>query len=269
MIDIILATVILLGCVTGNLLANNRQRKAQHNRQIRAIEQAQKLLDLVNLLQQHRGMTGAYLNGQHQYQIQLKQLANQATQIQAELTKIDLIQQLPNWSQAANRLKTLLNTEQHDASDSFNQHSFVIAGVLDLVWQLSEHYQLTTSQQKSLRLQADQALRRLPNLIELLAQMRGLSTLTASKGYCSSAFRLRLVYLADQIHTLFDPSSESAGPAQSFLNLVNQQVIQSEQIKIEPDQLFAAASEAIDLYLNQARALLDSMTTLKHHYGQV
>lgn len=263
MIEFALAMIILLGCVIGSVLAHRRQHAAQKKVQSQAIEHAQKLLDLVNILQQHRGMTGAYLSGQQQYLVQLQTLASQAQHLQAILTKAALIQQLPNWPASERALKTLVKTQQTNAGDSFSQHSQVIANVLDLVWQLSEHYMLSTSQEQLLRQQADQALRRLPSLIELLAQMRGLSTLTASQGYCSSAFRLRLVYLSDQVQALFGQISEPAIPAQSFLNLVEKQVIQSDRIQIAPDQLFAAASEAIDLYLNQARTLLNAMTNAK------
>lgn len=257
MLYLTIPMLLVLGLLSGYLYRQYRIRQRQQQERAEAIAWLQLLLDLLMLLQQRRGLMGAYLNGQSQLQSKLTDIAHQASVYQKRLNASPL----PNikgdkWRLLNNRISELLEQRFQDSNDSFNAHSQLFAVILDHIWCVAERYQLTTDKDRASRKEADQALRRLPNVAELLAQMRGLSTMTASRGYCSSAFRLRLIYLTEQVQLLAQQTSLSTEPAKDFLQLVDQEVINNERIQISPDQLFASATEAIETYLSQSRGIL-------------
>jgi len=164
-----------------------------------------------------------------------------------------------NWHELDSAVSDLLAQQFDSAVISFEAHSRLFSHILNHIWCVAERYQLMTDRNTEKRCQAEQALRRLPGVAELLGQMRALSIMMASRGYCSAAFRLRLIYLAEQVEQMAAQTSLSAQPAAGFLQLVEKEVIEQRQISIEPDKLFASATKAIDAYLSHSQVLIQRL----------
>lgn len=260
LILILLPIMFVTGLLAGYLYRQYRIKQKQQKERMLAIQWIQLLLDLMVLLQQRRGLMGAYLNGQSQFQGKLTEISQQAAVYQKRLNNSALPSvKGDKWRLVNQQLTDLLHKDFQDSGDSFATHSQFFATVLDHIWCVAERYQLTTDADKKSRKQADQALRRLPGVVELLGQMRGLSTMTASQGYCSSSFRLRLIYLAEQVQSVAGKTSLSTEPAHDFLQLVEKEVLSNERVNVSPDKLFASATEAIDIYLGQSKAILSRL----------
>lgn len=64
---------------------------------------------------------------------------------------------------------------------------------------------------------------------------------------------------AEQVQSVAGKTSLSIEPAHDFLQMVEEEVLSNERVVVSPDQLFASATEAIDIYLGQSKAILSRL----------
>lgn len=223
---------------------------------------------LVEHLPQHRGMANAFLKGDVSFQEKI--LALQKV-IEEDFVELGRIAALPfsvfevSIFQAINKdwLYIKNNVFNLDAETSFSQHSLLISRLLDQIEDTCELTSLYESSDNKLLIKA--LASDLPRLTESLGQARGLGAGVAAQASCSLAEQLKLKFLVTKCDKIFEEtlgpllnSSDKAISAhdgvfraclekgRGFVATVRNELIETQEIRIEPAQYYTNATQAIE-----------------------
>lgn len=223
------------------------------------------LLLLITQLQQHRGMSTAWLAGD----------AGFAGRLQAKQAEIDAL--LPGLLQAgrreagyaapcftgnelslfAFRWRSLVESLAGKKPDeSIAEHSALIAEALDWLSALGEaRLDPAAPSAEALGLARNYA-HRLPALAECLGQARALGSGVAARHGCAPVPRVRLVFLVGRAETLLEQAAgasdggrvtaQARAAVRDLAQTVRSRLLQGDGIDLPPQAYFAQASQAID-----------------------
>ncbi len=260
---------------------------ARHQIRQQGLDLCKVLLELIQNLQQHRGATLAVLGGDHFFETRiqalephilkaLRTLDRQSTQF---LDPLDWRRLYSEWFTVHRQWR------QDSAIHNFELHTHLIQEVQKQLWAVatrSGHADQDLNQQQAARL----TLQDLPQLMEHVAQFRGLATHAAAGGVCDPEFRVRLEYLNREISRQFQ-SLEQAMIHQETLDTrlgrqhpllfdslerwgklhrrIEVEILAVEVVQTSPDALFAEVSLLISnlygLTLTGVRQLRTSLDT--------
>lgn len=244
------------------LVARNR-KQLRSERQLLGLRWLSSLRVVLTHIQQHRGLTNGYLNGNFHSAVDIDQLQNKVSRNFAEMTAIDNSIEdnelwggiTQHWARLAGKYKKI------ERENNLHQHNQLIKNVLYLIDDLAQSCDLLllkNRQNKPLHLY----WRELLAAAEYIGQARAIGTGVAAAGHCDRISRGRLNYLCRQIeeHTrllwLEIGSSDSAPEEISRLIVcINNQVL-CEAPTIKPDDYFILATSAIDSLLDQFDQLI-------------
>ncbi|MBY4675253.1 hypothetical protein [Marinobacterium arenosum] len=230
---------VLTWVIVGWLLAarwhalNIARRRRQQVKQ--GIEQLALLLELVQLLQRHRGLclNEAAVGGAEQ-----RSLATQIDQHWRELSgngypgdRQRLAQQAHHWQQL-----------RPGHADSFQQHCRLIDQLLHELTVVADNSTLTAMTDQAASRQLWDNLLYRPYYAEALGRIRGLGSLAARTGHCSARLRVQLQYLGRELACYQLADSRS----QQVLALLNEQILRPTTIDMEAQRFFAQMSAFID-----------------------
>ncbi|MBD1390431.1 nitrate- and nitrite sensing domain-containing protein [Neiella sp. HB171785] len=243
---VVLAVSALLAVVVW--FSNYRIRQQTNMRYQQGIDWLQQLRELLTAVQQHRGLTNGYLNGDESAKIRIAELQRQIGQAIAKLN-----QQGP-WIQRSERWKSIqdhwarlsTNYINHQASYALEQHNRLVLNVLHLIEDCAEQHHL-----QELQLAANQPAEELWKSTlfnaEYIGQARALGTGVAASAHCSSVERIRLKYLHSKLeeYQLSVATSQIKGKLSPLLSSIETNVMVSHP-SIQPSAYFALATEALD-----------------------
>ncbi|HEX5392477.1 MAG TPA: nitrate- and nitrite sensing domain-containing protein [Rhodocyclaceae bacterium] len=224
------------------------------------------LLRLIGHVQQHRGMSSAWLAGDQSF----------AQRLIAKRTEIDALFQ-PLQEAALEELKqaspcltpnelSLFRFKWRSLTDglanmsvekSIADHSQLIATALDWLDAVGDaRVALSLSGRLPTGLVKNYA-HRLPALTECLGQARAIGSGVAAKGTCSAVARVRLMFLVSRAESLLDQAcGVNEGPAndadkarvavKSLAQLIRERMLTSDHVDVTTDSYFAQATRAIE-----------------------
>lgn len=175
------------------------------------------LYPLIIAVQQHRGATLALLGGNTGFQN--KQLALQA-EIEQRIAALEIINnryQKPlsdsTLAKIADEWAAVIHNCQYDhAVEIFELHCFFIEQLMELIWQLTvraDYFSIVGTDPQSPgvsgnglddRLLVQVILRDFPQLVEMVARIRGLAAHTAATRHCDAEYRERLTFWLRSVH---------------------------------------------------------------------
>lgn len=233
----------------------------------RLLVDCEHMLRLAHALQQHRGMSAAWLAGDSAFDAPMRSkrrdvahaidaLAPFAASGQADddpgFSRYELSLLATQWSELCAELDGV--GERPDADENITRHSLLVSHVLD--W-------LATTGERRIAPHLDVAaaglvrtwLVTLPMLGEQLGQARALGSGAAARGRCSPAERMRLMFLASRAESLMhqaiaeSPRLPGALPAtERVVRLIG--VLRGDMLGtsavLSAEAWFAEATEAID-----------------------
>lgn len=262
---IILAVCICL-LLSALALQDAKQKRLKRERQLHGLEILQSGLDLMIAVQQHRGMSVAWRNGDSSFSAKLvtkkDEIARMFSTIRplvsntAELAPDQLrLQEIEKkWAQLSRQIEAL------SPDQCFTEHTALVRIVIHLIGDMGEHLGLLDGDGSELAKLSNILLMRVPLLLESIGQARALGSGYAAQGQVGAVGRIRLDFLASRILecrqalSLLDASSlNTTGVAtikiESLMQTLQQQFIQSEQVSISSESFFRTATEAIDACL--------------------
>lgn len=244
------------------------------------------LKTLLDDLQQHRGMTNAYLSGDQSFE---EAMAIKTTQIESEINQIDRINTRvgsvlkieKRWNEVKSMWSSLQNSSNRlSAEETYYEHNAIIEKIILLMNQVGytsnlfldtklENYHLVESYMK------------IPIMTERIGQTRGYGvgyvakqTRTAEEKETLLKLSILIQSTIEEINTTVNsvlteniPNKQAinsyldkaVAETQFFLDTVNQDVLAAEVVKITPNHYFQLATSAIDssfkLYEMEAQAL--------------
>jgi hypothetical protein len=260
----LLTGIGLLVLLLTALLCLEIQRRSQRCEQRRnGLQAVQQGISLMTVVQQHRGISAALLNGDQAFAP--RQIAKQA-EIDAALSALNLtIQADRALASSREDLKSLsedwaglrTGVRNLDPTLSFIQHTDLVRRVLHFIGDIGERAGLLEVRDRRVAKLLETLLLRLPLLVETVGQVRAMGTGFAAKGRCGAVGRIRLTFMGRRIDdclSQIDPSlkdlgQDSQAKVKVLLDLLTSRIIAAEHIDIAPERYYQVSTEAIDACL--------------------
>ncbi len=278
MLTLTLLSVVLFFISVAWLRAVVVQRRFSAQRQAGLLIIRQ-LLQLLESIPQHRGMSNALLQGNSAFkekcQAHQKKIGRQLQKISSDYPEFSsspaYLEVKAGWHKITENLSSLT------APESFTLHTEVISTLLDLISDTGSQCKLDNSDDKQLHGLLAIGINILPFVTEVLGQARGIGTGAATQARLSIQNRSKLNYLHQKATLVCDETTailESQKIDKSmldftqcqqsialFLSALNREFLSTKKIVIKPDHYFAIASDAIGLSFKQLHALMKQLSS--------
>lgn len=222
------------------------------------IEYIKSLRSFLALLQQHRGLTTGYLNGNHSVAVEIASLNHRIDWVLDDIYANRLwVRDNVKWSSMVDHWERLaLAYLQTDAENNFKQHNILIANLLYLIEDVADAHHLARMGGGSL----DTDWRYLLSIAEYIGQARALGTGVAAKGECSSVMRIQLNHLRNKIAGSIEVAwpEKSRAEIKNLLECIESQLI-IEKPCISATDYFVLATRCIDHVLEQFDRQIDNL----------
>lgn len=246
----------------------------------RILADCELLLQLVHALQQHRGMSAAWLAGDHSFDAPMRAkrrdvlhaieaLASFAASESAggspSLTPYELALLGTQWKELCDELDGA--GERPGADENITRHSLLVSHVLAWLAATGERHLAPRVDASGSGLLRTWVVT-LPALGEQLGQARAIGSGAAARGRCSPAERMRLTFLASRAESLMhqaiaeSPRLPGALPATErvvrLLGMLRGDLL-GEQVDMSAEAYFAEATAAVDAvyaWMNTCEAAL-------------
>ena len=222
------------------------------------IEYIKLLRGLLTFVQQHRGLTTGFINGNVGARPEIENIALKIKRVMIELDQAGYwIRGNVKWSSLVDHWTRLgLSYLQGDADNNFKQHNILIANLLYLIDDVADAHHLSKITGDAM----DTDWRYLLSIAEYIGQARALGTGVAAKGECSSVLRIQLNHLRNKIASSVDSSwpDKSRVEIQQLLRCIETELI-IERPSIQAVDYFTLASRCIEHVLDQFDRQIDRL----------
>ncbi|MFW1676869.1 hypothetical protein ACFVYJ_03695 [Pontibacter sp. JAM-7] len=248
MIEIAIVTLLCSLFIGLHLFSRHKSRlRLQAQTQI-GITQLTAVLDLIQQLQRHRGLCASLSDDNRMEQQQLSREIDrlwQPLQVADYCGKPSRVRiQHQHWQQI-----------RQNPENSFMPHSELIEKLLHELTEIADYCALTAENSLFDQEALWQNLIRRPHHAESLARLRGLGAKSAREGRCQASVRVQLQYLLQQMKS--DPIAN--GKQMETERLVSEQILQPDQISIDPGMYFSQLSRLIDEQIQITRTHLQQL----------
>ena len=259
---------------------------ARYLHYLRTLTIVRHLVPVIIASQQHRGANLAYLEGDQSYKEKVAELQNQ---IDYRLTTLQLINQelskpvlKPEVIQLLQEWHNVKSWSNGPALENFNLHSHFVEQLMQLVWRVTERSNYffmdpalpgsTSGQFPEHELSNGGLLIRFilnetPQLIELIAKIRGIATHASVLGVCDADHASMLGYLLTQLNQKKERFRDLSKQLQQYAirdlpqlmdiqmqdskivqlaQIVKDQIIQSDRIQLGSQDIFTMATSIIN-----------------------
>ncbi|MDH5572948.1 MAG: methyl-accepting chemotaxis protein [Gammaproteobacteria bacterium] len=225
-------------------------------------------------IQQHRGMTAAYINGASEFKDRIMQKRTIVDQKMAELQKVD--SELAKQLGLSNAFSSLdqqwqaikANSMQISSAEAIKAHSTLISSMLTLMSNVADASEITLDPELDSYYMGDALVAGLPNLLENMGQARAVGSGVAAKGsFTDQKVYVKLAVLANNIQLyagklnkglqaafqnneaiakhLGNQVTENVTAIDKIQNLLHKDLLDVDTITINSDSVFDTATTAI------------------------
>jgi hypothetical protein len=260
------AAIVLAGFAAWTTLAG--ARTAARATPDEALATCRLLLGLLRNLQQHRGMSSAWLAGDASFETRMQDRRREVSALLGRLEQACALEQkrpCPCPSRAAveafrQRWNDLTRgLSGHSVEDSIARHSFLIASLLEWLSAYGEARLSPLLGAGSSAVLARNFAFRLPAVTEALGQARAIGSSVAARKGCPPVARVRLMFLVARAEALVgQAASGAAGNSErrardsaarrvgEMARVVRSEMLMSAGVSVTADEYFALATESID-----------------------
>ena len=254
---ILFSTIIFLFFYLNHLHAN----KANKKRQLQGLSMLKKFRLLLTSIQQHRGLSMAYLNGDDTLLKRIKPLEKMINQTIGEinLEKEWLKDNLMWMGINEHWLRILMNYTKYENEYNFRQHCNLIMNLLILIEDCAVQHQLQelfSNKNKSTNFLWSQLL----ITAEHIGQVRAIGTSIAASKSSSSVQRIQLDYLQNCINEFSAKPNHQLDTTLivKFLNTINNEILTSPP-NMSAEEFFNLATSVIDVLLAKSDNYLNDL----------
>ena len=213
---------------------------------------------LLTHVQQHRGLTTGFLNGNQDAKAEIQALQHK---IRKEIVEVN---NLGVWVQANEKWRSILDhwsrLSSHYASgeamNNLKQHNQLIANILYFIENIADAHHLDSKAPAAFAHQ----WRSLLFIAESIGQARALGTGVVAKGECSSVLRIQLNHLRNKIasHTGEYLSPQACAEIEQLLHCIETDVV-IDQPTISPKAYFQLATRSLERVMEQFDQYIDGL----------
>lgn len=254
--------IVLLAFPLGFLLflmaSLNRKKRYATLQFTQGIEYIKLLRSLLTFVQQHRGLTTGFINGNLAVKTEIGALAIKIKRTMADLDSAgSWMRDNIKWSSLVDHWTRLgMIYLQGDTDKNFKQHNIFIANLLYLIDDVADVHHLSKITGDAM----DTDWRYLLSIAEYIGQARALGTGVAAKGECSSVLRIQLNHLRNKIASSVDSSwpDKSRSEIQQLLRCIETQLV-VDRPSIQAGDYFTLATRCIEHVLDQFDRQIDRL----------
>lgn len=279
--EIYVVTIIIILCLA--ILIRIARSKSVNKNQTAGLANIVKIKSLVSLVQQHRGMSSAWLNGDLSKLSNLQKIEQHIAQICTDINNTDIGQFNARWGGFRDHWSRLnQKAGDRDIANNFKQHTKMIENLLYLLEDEAERAQLNATSLPELP-NIGFVWRELVSTAESVGQSRAIGTGVATAKRCTSVDKIRLSFLEKHIkstsHNILTKLSNldqysahhsnllkaAQAKMQELIETIENELIQASPITIDQNIYFNLASDTMqsldnifDSQVDQVRASLGS-----------
>ncbi|XPF94354.1 hypothetical protein ACM9HF_20455 [Colwellia sp. RE-S-Sl-9] len=244
--------------------------------QLLGISYITQLKPLISLVQQHRGLSSAWLNGDITVKPKITSLQKQIANMIKDLKKTELHTN-ERWVSFNDHWQRLLNLKtKPSVANSFEQHCLLVKNLSYLLEDTSETYLLTAEYCNGFP-NIGYTWRELIISTENIGQARAIGTSVCVQKVCSSVDKIRLNfltenmkkittntlhklhYLSDEVDQHDDYINAATLKMEDFTQVISNDLVNSPTIAIDHQRYFALATSTIaafdDIFYHQVEQL--------------
>lgn len=272
--------IIITGSVIFMLAAvffvkQSKVNKSKKMQQLGLVYIAQ-IKQVITLVQQHRGLTAAWLNGDTKVQTKLVVLKQQISQVMKSLED-STVGKNERWIGFADHWKRLLQlNNKPSVTNSFEQHTKMIRNLAYLLEDTAEKSHLTAGYLPELQ-NIGYVWRELVLATESIGQSRALGAGVAAQQFCSSVDKIRLnflmqtmikitehtlqrlSYLPDEKHEHTKLVRQATEKMNQLIQVIGDELVNAKKITINNNYYFDLATETMkqmnDIFEHQVKQL--------------
>jgi type II secretory pathway pseudopilin PulG len=272
-VSIILA-VLLIIFIGYKKTANNKKRQKEGLVYIQAIK------EIITMVQQHRGLSSALLNGDNSAQRKLFALRQKVADQKKQLS-VPLFINNERWCAFTDHWQRLTQQNKNTSvANSFEQHTMMIRNLAYLLEDTAELSHLTADFVPQLT-QIGYVWRELVLATESIGQSRALGTGVAAKKLCSNVDKIRLNFLIKTMknttentlqHLSYLPQEQQTHQSlvakattniAQLIQVIEEELIQAEKVTVDNQNYFSLATKTIekmnDIFEHQVKQLHTSL----------
>jgi hypothetical protein len=246
-------------------LSKKNRLKMQHQ----GLLTVRTLKQLIYFIQQHRGMTAAYLNGKKEILPKMKTI-RLGIQENIRESELNFAKDNERWNSFLDHWQRL-STGSASADNSFDQHTLLINNILYLLEDEAEKG-LLFSQFLPQFPQAGYVWREVIGATEMIGQARAIGVSVATQKKCSSTDNIRLSFLQQQISEVIKTVLHQLYCLPQYLaehnKLIKITQEQTEMFLSTVDQAFLSADNITldqQVYFEQASLVIQSIDDVFEH----
>ncbi len=259
-------------------------------KELAGVEYILPVRQLIQHLPEHRGMTNAYLSGNENFKAKIlaeRKLLAEDIRLIDEMdqrlgSQLGTTAPWNNIKNAWNRLET--EAFNKPAKDVFNQHTQLIAEVLNLIKLVSDNSNLMLDPVLDSHYIAHAIVNLLPQVVENLGQARGFASGLAIKETISHKESIKLTSLTTIIQKKIDDLKrgmrvlaqsnsnvanrigsqvrQTISDSENYLYFLNSNILNVDQINIQPNIVFSKGTEVIEANFNILDTLAPELNVL-------
>ncbi len=262
---IIVAAVIALVVLV--VVAKKVRLDQREKRQATGVFWLQSLRVLLSHVQQHRGLTTGYLNGDQSLGPKIFQLQRAVSQDVNSITKADpWMEENERWKNVTQHWARLSGKYQENSKENnLNQHNKLIQSILFLIDEMAEEHDLLLVKSRNGK-PLHFIWRELLMASECIGQARAIGSGVVASKECDSVSRIRLNYLSEKVKESTDlvweeipPSVDQREKLNTLLTCINSRVI-TDTPDIMVATFFEIATKALDSLHEQYDDVLENLT---------
>lgn len=189
------------------IINTNARMRDKNQKTIRLAQVVQSLRSLLEYLAMHRGMTNAYLKGDHSFKSKIANLQKEIENGFAILTKkntqgstLDNIYSYQQMYILWQDIKT--NALNSQPADNFKNHIILIEKVIENIAEEGLFVEIALNDNPNTKIIANTLVTELPHYVEILGQARGIGTGAIAQGGCTVDIKMNLKYLHDELESM-------------------------------------------------------------------
>tara|TARA_R110001583_G_scaffold22238_1_gene83531 strand:- start:1986 stop:2801 length:816 start_codon:yes stop_codon:yes gene_type:complete len=228
-------------------------KKSNKSRHLQGLLCLNSFRHLLALIQQHRGLTMGYINGDHSLLNRIHSLKHQVNQQLSDIKKeqLGLASNLIWIGINDHWLRLSSHFAQYESDHNFRQHCNLIVNLQHLIEDSAEQHhlqELVCSNKQNANFLWNQLL----NTAEHVGQARAVGTSIAAAKKSTSIQRIKLNYLKNYINVFLSNenlSSDAKSP-RALLTAINNQIL-IDNPNIAAEEFFNLATAALDVIFGQ------------------
>ena len=195
---IIIVSLLILFVLLTCVFLKTRQRKKIKQSQKEGLAAIIKLKKLITYVQQHRGLTAAWLGGDTKVSTKLDTLKKEVLQESRGLAQEKICTD-ERWIAFTDHWQRLLNVDNTGSiSNSFEQHTLMIRNLMYLLEDAAESSYLAADNLPELP-HIGFVWRETVSVIESIGQSRAIGSSVTAQSFCSSVDKVRLSFLLERM----------------------------------------------------------------------